>query len=46
VIIAATLRKVGDGSAIDLKMENQIPSKVHSPKNNKTLARLSVGGSD
>jgi hypothetical protein len=36
VIIAAALYYVRDGSAIDLKMESQIPSKVRNPQNNQT----------
>jgi hypothetical protein len=46
MIIAATLYNVRDGSAIDLKMERQIPSKVRNPQDNQTPAPLSGGSSD
>jgi hypothetical protein len=45
VIVAASLHKIGGRSAIDLKVERQIPPKVRSPQNNETPTRLS-GGSD
>jgi hypothetical protein len=44
-VVAATLDNVRDGSAVDLKMEGQIPPKVRGPQNNKTPTRLG-GGSD
>jgi len=40
------LHNVGGRSAINLKMESQIPSKVRSSQNNKTSTRLSGGSSD
>ena len=43
VIVAASLHKIGGGSAIDLKIESQIPPKVRSPQNNEAPARLSGG---
>ncbi len=43
VIVAASLHNVGDRSAIDLKIENYIPSKVRAPQNDETPARLSGG---
>jgi len=45
VIVAASLHDVGDRSAIDLQIENYIPSKVWSPQNNETPTRPSGGGS-
>jgi hypothetical protein len=46
VIVAASLYNVGDRSAIDLQIENYIPSKDRTPQNDQTPARLSGGGSD
>jgi hypothetical protein len=46
VIVAASLHKIGGRSAIDLKIESQIPPKVRSPQNNETPTRLSCVGSD
>jgi len=43
VIVAASLHNVGDSSAIDLKIENYIPSKVRDPDNDQTPTRLSGG---
>jgi hypothetical protein len=33
VIVAAPLHNVGDSPAIDLQIENYIPSKVRGPQN-------------
>jgi hypothetical protein len=46
VIVAASLHKIGGRSAIDLKIESQIPPKVRSPQNNQAPTRLSGGSSD
>jgi hypothetical protein len=46
VIVAASLHKIGGRSAIDLKIESQIPPKVRSPQNNETPTRLSGGNPD
>jgi hypothetical protein len=46
VIVAASLHNVGDRSAIDLQIENYIPSKVRTPQNDKTATRVSGGSSD
>jgi hypothetical protein len=46
VIVAASLNNVGDRSAVDLKIESDVPSKVRGPQNNQTPTRLSGGGSD
>ncbi len=46
VIVAASLHDVGDRSAIDLQIENYIPSKVRTPQNDKTPIGLSGGSSD
>ncbi len=40
VIVAASLHDVGDRSAIDLQIENYIPSKVRTPQNDKTPTGL------
>jgi hypothetical protein len=45
VVVAASLHNVGDCSAIDLKVESQIPSKVRSPQNNQTPPSALSGGS-
>jgi hypothetical protein len=45
-VIAATLHDVRDGSAVDLKIESQIPSKVRRPQNDQMPTRLSSGGSN
>jgi hypothetical protein len=36
VVVAASLHDVGDRSAIDLKIENYVPSKVRGPQNDQT----------
>ncbi len=46
VIVASSLHNVGDRSAIDLKIENYVPSKVGDPHNDQTPSGLSIGGSD
>ena len=46
VIVAASLNNIGDRSAIDLKIENYVPSKVRVPQNDQTPTRLSGGGSN
>jgi hypothetical protein len=46
VIVAASLHDVGDRSAVDLKIESDVPSKVRGPQNDQTPTRLSGGGSD
>jgi hypothetical protein len=46
VIIAPSLHNVGDRSAIDLKIDSYVPSKVRGPQNDQTPTRLSGGGSD
>ena len=46
MIVATSLHNIRDRSAIDLKIESQIPSKVRGPQNNKTPTRLSGGSSD
>jgi hypothetical protein len=46
VIVAASLHNVGDRSAIDLQIENYVPSKVRTPQNDKTPTRLSGGSSE
>ena len=43
VIVAPPLHDVADRSAIDLQIENYIPSKVRAPQNDETPARLSGG---
>jgi len=43
VIIAATLHNIGDRPAIDLKIENYVPSEVRDPDNDQTPTRLSGG---
>src|SRR5260370_27327263 len=43
LIVAASLHNVGGRSAIDLKIESHIRSKVRGPENNKTSIRLSDG---
>jgi hypothetical protein len=45
VIVAVSLHNVGDRSAIDLQIENDIPSKVRTPQNNQTPTGLSGGSS-
>jgi len=45
-VIAATLHDVRNGSAVDLKIESQIPSKIRRPDNDQMPTRLSGGGSD
>jgi hypothetical protein len=45
VIVTSPLHNVGNRSAIDLQIENYVPSKVRTPQNDKTPTRLS-GGSD
>jgi len=45
-IKAAAPSKIGRGSAINLKIENQIPPKAWAPHNNETPARLSGGSSN
>ncbi|OLA97229.1 MAG: hypothetical protein DMF12_09890 [Verrucomicrobia bacterium] len=46
MIVATSLHNIRDRSAIDLKIESQVPSKIRSSQNNKTSTRLSGGGSD
>jgi hypothetical protein len=46
VIVAASLHNVGDRSAIDLQIENYVPSKVRDPHDDQTPTRLRGGGSD
>ena len=46
MIVATSLHNIRDRSAIDLKIESQILSKVRGPQNNKTPTRLSGGGFD
>jgi len=43
VIVASSLHNVDDRSAIDLKIESDVPSKVRGPQNDQTPARLSGG---
>jgi len=43
VIVASPLHDVGDRSAIDLKIENYVPSKVGGPQNDQTSTRLRGG---
>jgi hypothetical protein len=43
VIVAVSLHNVGDRSAIDLQIENYIPSKVRTPQNNQAPSGLSGG---
>jgi len=38
-VILATLYKVRDGPAVDLKIESQIPSKVWRPENDQMPTR-------
>jgi hypothetical protein len=45
VIVASSLHNVGDRSAIDLKIETYVPSKVRGAQNDQTPTRLG-GGSD
>jgi hypothetical protein len=40
LVIAAALYDVGHCSAIDLDIENYVPSKVRGPQNNQTPTRL------
>jgi hypothetical protein len=47
VIVTAPLHNVGDRSAIDLNVEDYVPSKNGAPQNDKTpTTRLSGGSSD
>ncbi len=46
MIVATSLHNIRDRSAIDLKIESQILSKVRGPQNNKTPPRPSGGGFD
>jgi len=46
VIVAASLHDVGNGSAIDLEIENYVPSKGRTPQNDETPTCLSGGISD
>ena len=46
VIVAVSLHDVGDRSAIDLQIENYIPSKGRTPQNDETPTRLSGRNSD
>ena len=46
LIVAASLNDIGDRSAIDLKIENYVPSKVRDPHNDQTPTRLSGGDSN
>jgi hypothetical protein len=46
VIVAASLHNVGDRSAIDLQIENYIPSKVRTSQNDETPTRVSGGSSE
>jgi hypothetical protein len=46
VIVASSLHDVGNRSAIDLEIENYVPSKVRNSRNDQTPARLSGGGPD
>ena len=46
VVVAASLHNVGNCSAIDLDIENYVPSKGRNPQNNQTSTRLSDGASD
>jgi hypothetical protein len=39
VIVAASLHNVGDRSAVDLKIESYVPSKVRGPQNDQTPTR-------
>jgi hypothetical protein len=43
VIVTSSLHNVGDRSAIDLKIENYVPSEVRDPHDDQTSARLSGG---
>ena len=43
VIVASPLDNVGDRSAIDLKIDNDVPSKVRDPHNDQPPTRLSGG---
>jgi len=45
-VILATLHNGANGSAIDLEVEPQIPSKIWCPQDNKMRPRLSAGSSD
>jgi hypothetical protein len=45
-IVASPLHDVGDRSAIDLQIENYVPSKVRDPHDDQTPTRLRGGGSD
>ena len=46
VIVTSPLHNVGNRSAIDLKIENYVPSKVRDPHDDQTPTRLRGGGSD
>ena len=46
MIVTSSLYNVGDGSAIDLKIENYVPSEVWDPHHDQTPTRLSGGGFD
>ena len=45
VIVASSLHNVGDRSAVDLKIQSDVPSKVRGPQNDQTPTRMG-GGSD
>jgi hypothetical protein len=46
VIVTSSLHNVGDRSAIDLQIENYIPSKVRTSQNDETPTRVSDGSSE
>ena len=46
VIVAASLHDVGNGSAIDLQIENDIPPKGRTPQNDETPTPLGGGSSN
>jgi hypothetical protein len=46
VIVTSSLHNIGDRSAVDLKIENYVPSKVRNSHNDQTPTRLSCGSSD
>jgi hypothetical protein len=45
-VVFATLDNVRDGSAVNLKIESQIPSKVRWPENDQAPRWLSSDGSN
>jgi len=46
VIVTSSLHNVADRSAIDLQVENYIPSKARTPQNNQAPTWLSGASSD